>query len=332
MIEQGLAWKIGDGRLCRIGRDPWVGCNESYALSPGLLRLLDHTGIFTLNQIEKIGHSSIWGQAWKSAEDLGLNIRWKNEWNSFVQELQRSNVRIKEGLDALIWAQGDSGYYSPKDGYSFLVQKKGWGNPEWWAKLIWKLNGPAKAKILIWCLLKRKVPTWDSLQARYLAGPGRCPLCKSEEESIKHLFLSCEVSKKIWAELSKLININAQLVNDSLDVAWKRWWESHPEGNMRALPMIFFWGVWIARNRMLFQDKATPIEVTTINSAAIYTAFPAPDPKPSRRSSKIMNLQEGTPWAFFDGASQNHRAGASLCIFFSKDHFMKASVGLGIGT
>eukprot|EP00253_Pinus_taeda_P025786 PITA_25786 len=207
VIEQGLAWKIGDGRHCMIGRDPWVGCNEAYALSPGLLRHLDHKGIYTLNQVEKIGQSSIWGQAWKSAEDLGLNIRWKNEWCSYIQELHHSNVRLKNESDLLIWAQGDIGKYTPKDGYNFLMQKKGWGNPDWWSKLIWKLKGPAKAKIFLWCMLKRKVPTWDTLRARYLVGPGRCPLCKTEEESINHLFISCAESKKIWGELSSLLNI-----------------------------------------------------------------------------------------------------------------------------
>lgn len=49
VIEQGLAWKVGDGSHIKIGRDPWVGYNESYALSPGLLRHLDSKGIVTLN-------------------------------------------------------------------------------------------------------------------------------------------------------------------------------------------------------------------------------------------------------------------------------------------
>eukprot|EP00253_Pinus_taeda_P014434 PITA_14434 len=159
VIEQGLAWKIGDGRKCRIGRDPWVRCNEAYALSPGFLRHLDHKGIYTLNQVEKIGQSTIWGQAWKSAEDLDLNIRWKNEWCSYIQELHRSNVRLNNDSDLLIWAQGDSGKYNPKDGYNFLMQNKGWSNPDWWSKLIWKLKGPVKAKIFLWCVLKKKVPT-----------------------------------------------------------------------------------------------------------------------------------------------------------------------------
>eukprot|EP00253_Pinus_taeda_P033452 PITA_33452 len=190
VIDQGLAWKIGDGRQMRIGRDPWVGCNEAFALSPGLLRHLGSKGILTLNQVEKTGHSTIWVQAWKNDEELGINVRWKNEWCSFIQELQRSNVRLKNEPDLLIWNQGETSAYSPKDGYNFLMQKKGWGNPEWWSKHIWKLKCLAKARIFFWCMLKRKVPTWDILRARYLVGSGRCPLCKTEEESISHLFIS----------------------------------------------------------------------------------------------------------------------------------------------
>eukprot|EP00253_Pinus_taeda_P007324 PITA_07324 len=177
VIEQGLAWKIGDGRHYRIGRDPW----------------------------------------------------------------------------------GDTGEYTPKDGYNLLMQKKGWGNPDLWSKLIWKLKGPAKAKIFLWCMLKRKVPTWDTLRARYLVGPGRCPLCKTEEESINHLFISCAESKKIWGELSSLLNIKAQLGDEPLEAVWSRWWQTFPEGNMRILRLIYFSGVWIARNKSLFQDKDTPV-------------------------------------------------------------------------
>jgi len=189
------------------------------------------------------------------------------------------------------------------------MQKKGWGNPEWWSKLIWKLKGPAKAKILLWCMLKRKVPTWDILRARYLVGPGRCPLCKTEEESINHLFISCDESKKIWRELSRLLNIKAQLANEPLDLAWSRWWKTFPEGNMRILPLIYFWGVWIERNKSLFQDKDTPIAVTAINCAAIFSAIPDPDPKPLQSSSKSVNIQEVSLGLFSTGPLRTTRQG-----------------------
>eukprot|EP00253_Pinus_taeda_P006972 PITA_06972 len=221
VIEQGLAWKVGDGQNVRIGRDPWVGCNASYALSPGLLRHLGSKGIITLNQVEKVGPYSIWGQTWKNAEDLGLNIRWHNEWASFIEELQRSNVRIKNEQDVLLWAQGKTGVYSPKDGYSFLMNKKGWAVSEWWSKNLWKLKCPLKARIFLWCILKRKIPTWDILQSRFFIGPGRCLLCKSDGETINHLFTSCPVSLRIWGELIGLLNIKSQWESVQMDEAWR---------------------------------------------------------------------------------------------------------------
>jgi len=96
VIEQGLAWKIGNGRNMKIGKDPWVGFNENYALSPGLINHLETKRILFLNQVEKVGHSKIWGQAWRNGEDLDLEHRWWNEWNVYIQELSRSNVRLKD--------------------------------------------------------------------------------------------------------------------------------------------------------------------------------------------------------------------------------------------
>eukprot|EP00253_Pinus_taeda_P001598 PITA_01598 len=331
-IPKGLAWKVGDGQNVRIGRDPWVGCNASYALSPGPLRHLGNKGIITLNQVEKVGPYSIWGQTWKNAEDLGLNIRWHNEWASYIEELQRSNFRIKNDQDVLLWAQGKTGVYSPKDGYSFLMNKKGWAVPEWWSKNLWKLKCPLKARIFLWCILKRKIPTWDILQSRFFIGPGRCPLCKSDGETINHLFTSCPVSLRIWGELIGLLNINAQWESVQMDEAWRNWWNKHPDGNLRNLPPIFFWGLWLARNKCLFQDLEIPSLSVATNSAAIYSSIPPPKTKKDQNHDTPIIINEGYPWAFFDGASQQNRASAGICIHFNKDHFIRASVGLGQGS
>jgi len=332
VIEQGLAWKVGDGSQIRIGRDPWVGCNEAFALSPGFLRHLDSKGIQTLNQVERVGQSTIWGQAWKTLGDLGLNVRWQIEWEGYIQELQRSNVRIKDVPDILLWAHSKSGTYSPKEGYNFLMSKKGWERPGWWAKDIWKLKCPAKARLFFWCILKRKVPTWDILQARFMIGPGRCPLCKLSEESISHLFIYCPVSKKIWLETMRLLKINALWGVDSMETSWSKWWHSFPEGNMRNLPLIFAWGVWLSRNKSLFHDKDTPPTTTAINVTVIYNSLPPPEDSAPKLNQSHIIIQEGIPIGYFDGASQNNKAGAGICIFINPDHTLKASVGLGSGT
>eukprot|EP00253_Pinus_taeda_P010347 PITA_10347 len=332
VIEKGLAWKVGDGKNVRIGRDPWVGCNQSYALSPGILRHLDSKGLYTLNQVEKVGLSTFWGQAWKSATELGLAFRWHNEWASFIEELHRSNVRIKSDSDVLLWAHGKTGHYSPKEGYAYLMDQKGWAAPEWWSKKLWKLKCPLKSRVFLWCLLKKKVPTWDILQSRFFIGPGRCPLCKVAGETINHLFMSCPVSTCIWGELIKMLNIRAHWVTVSLDEVWRKWWNDHPESNLRNLLPIFFWGVWLSRNKSIFHDMAPPPTTVASKCAAIYSSLPPPEQSTAPNRDAPITINESFPWAFFDGASQQNRAGAGICIFINNEQYFKASVGLGLGT
>lgn len=129
-----------------------------------------------------------------------------------------------------------------------------------------------------------------------------------------------------------MLKVRAQWGLDPLEEAWRKWWQTYPEGNMRNLPLIYFWGVWLARNKILFQEKDTPTATIAINCAAIYFSIPVPDDKNTQKNQEPVNILEGIPWAFFDGASQNNRAGAGLCIHLNSDHSIKESVGLGPGT
>eukprot|EP00253_Pinus_taeda_P017420 PITA_17420 len=287
VIEQGLAWKVGNG--------------------------------------EK-------GQAWKNGDEVDLEQRWRIEWSAFTQELFRSNVRLSDSQDELIWAHSDSGDYAPKSGYTFLMSRKGWGNLGWWFKQLWKLKSPPKSKILFWCILNSKIPTWDNLQARFMHGPGRCTMCKSEAETINHLFLRCPEVIHIWGEVGKLLNKTLEWEGSNVQEAWQKWWQSHPNGNLRNLPLIISWGIWIARNKSIFQDKSTPSAITASQSTAIFSCIPEPKEGQSQRIIPELQITKGIPWAFFYSASQNNIAGAGLVIFESSSHVLKASVGLGTGS
>eukprot|EP00253_Pinus_taeda_P007952 PITA_07952 len=332
VIEQGLAWKIENGEKVRIGKDPWVGCNGNYALSPDLILQLEGKDLRFLSQVEKPGFSSIWGQAWKNGAELELGQRWWNEWNVFTQELLRSNIRLSDRQDELLWAHAESGEYAPKDGYKFLMSRKGWRDPEWWAKQLWKLKCPPKSKILFWCILRGKIPTWENLQSRFLQGPGRCTLCKTEAETVNHLFLKCPESLKVWCEIGNILNIKLVWEGFNIQEVWQKWWNEHATGNLRNLPLIISWGIWIARNKSLFQDKEIPVAITATQGAAIYSSLPVPKDSSPQRIVPELQIAEGIPWAFFDGASQNNIAGAGFIIHLSPSHNLKASVGLGSGS
>eukprot|EP00253_Pinus_taeda_P007705 PITA_07705 len=332
VIEQGLAWRVGNGESVRIGRDPWVGCSEGFALSPDLLTHLDEKGIKSLNQIANMNQSSIWGQPWKSEVALVLDLIWRNEWQLFLQELRRSNVRLKDRPDSLVWAHAETSLYSPKAGYNFLMKKKGWDPPVWWAKPLFKLKCPKKSRIFFWCALKNKIPTWEILQSRFKQGPGRCPLCLAASESIQHLFLDCPFTRQVWNEVEKFLNIKLRWEGVDLSTAWEYWWNHFNVRNLRNLPPIICWGIWIAKNCSIFREKSTPAEAIAIQSSTILASIPEPDGPSKTDHQKELHIRDGIPWAFFDGAAQNNITGTGIIIHISPSHSLKASVGLGMGS
>ena len=47
----------------------------------------------------------------------------------------------------------------------------------------------------------------------------------------------------------------------TLEDAWKTWLNTPQLAHLKALPLIHIWGVWSARNQVIFQDKASSPEV-----------------------------------------------------------------------
>eukprot|EP00253_Pinus_taeda_P025789 PITA_25789 len=207
VIEKGLAWSVGNGTQIELGRDPWIGCTESFSLSQGLGSALKDRGLYTLNQVVDPRVSTIWSQGWIQGRDLLLDEEWLEEWDLYRRDLINSSVRLSDSPNELRWVFAQNGLYSPKMGYKWMMSQKGWENPAWWVKPLWKLKGLAKTRLFFWCVLLQKVPTWDFLQRRGRIGHGRCPLCKDSVETIQHLFLFCPFNTSLWAEMLRLLKI-----------------------------------------------------------------------------------------------------------------------------
>lgn len=129
-----------------------------------------------------------------------------------------------------------------------------------------------------------------------------------------------------------MLKIRAHWAPTSLDEVWRNWWTNHPDGNLRNLLPIFFWGLWLTRNKCLFQDQSFSSTSVATNCAAIYSSLPPPESKYTSNRDIPLIINENSPWAFFDGASQQNRAGAGICIHLNREHSFKAAVGLGQGT
>lgn len=136
IIKEGLLWQIGNGTSVCIGIDPWLDCGNSHMLPEGLVHHLNNRGIKFLAQIGDQQNSNLFSQAWLSEQHWNIPIEWSGAWQSYIQALTESHVRLRMAKDELIWALSKSGQYSPKLGYDKIIEdRKPAVIKDWWVSL-----------------------------------------------------------------------------------------------------------------------------------------------------------------------------------------------------
>lgn len=144
-----------------------------------------------------------------------------------------------EGEDEIIWALVKSGRYTPKEGYLVLANpRKPLVILQWW-KLLWKLKVPPRSRVLMWCILKNKIPTGDNLLKRAFNGPHWCYFCNNVGESTSHIFLHCLIVCSAWHLVSTAIPSNCDWLSNSLVEALDLWYHSVLSHKLRNLPRLF---------------------------------------------------------------------------------------------
>ena len=64
VIEDSLAWNIGNGRRMRVGVDPWASCNRLFILSVILVESLRQHDVIYLFQLDSPIPENRWSQYW----------------------------------------------------------------------------------------------------------------------------------------------------------------------------------------------------------------------------------------------------------------------------
>eukprot|EP00253_Pinus_taeda_P010038 PITA_10038 len=280
LIRDNLVWRISDGSLARIRMDPWIGSGGRHILSQNLVRYLHSRDIKVFAQIADQENTGIFYQAWRTAHQLNLPHRWHQEWQNFREDLIESYIRIKEGLDELIWSQDESGKYTPKVSYIFLnIHKKPDIISTWW-HIICKLSASPRSKLFFWCILRNRVPTGEHLMHRAQYGPTWCVLCKGASKSIEHLFLRCRAIQDLWRSLSNIIKFDGNWEETDLKDAWEAWVKRHKGSKSINLPILVNWHTWKARNRLISYNR--PVHWPMIEARIIVSHRELPDPPPPK--------------------------------------------------
>jgi hypothetical protein len=325
-----VAWKISNGRLVRVGIDPFIGGEDSYLLPNLMVRYLNSLGIHTLDQC--LGSRSVFGGSvvWISAQTLGLSGFWSICWDAYIDGLHREGICLGSAVDSIVWTGHPSGSVSTNALYSMIFNVINVVPAPWWSEKIWNWNLPVKLKCFMWLCLNKKILTWDTLRKRGWQGPGVCCLCKSDEEFVEHLFVHCPFTKNIWHMLRCLLNTYVVWGGISLEFNLKFWVNRY--NSLRALPGFTCLGIWCYRNSLLFNNKAYSLEILVNN---IKCSFYEHQKLPKLKSKRIIS---GLPMTyflvkgFFDGAAQRGFCGAGFVLQLNHFSYFRGWMVGGVGT
>jgi hypothetical protein len=97
---------------------------------------------------------------------------------------------------------------------------------------------------------------------------------------------------------------------------------------------IVSWGIWLAWNTSLFENKEYPTVKVSQQTLALLQFYKV---TPSLRTTRLIlneSINKQKPWGYFDGACQgpNNLCGLGFILHFSEAHYIYGKAKLGQGS
>jgi len=227
--------QLGDGSSIIFWKDVWAG--ESLEdMFPNIAHFVTDSDLSVKNVSEATSLSELFNIPISQAVAAELN-----DLRNLVQ-----NFVLTEENDQRIFCWGNSRFAASK-----LYKMAFLSSPVPASfKLIWKSKVTPRIKFFAWLILLDRLNTKSMLARRnFNVQPNcHCVLCtEGIEESIEHLFFSCEFARKVWDKLG--ISWTAEI-----DIHYKIIHTRRQNGIpfFMEIFLIAAWELWKIRNRQVF--------------------------------------------------------------------------------
>jgi hypothetical protein len=74
--------------------------------------------------------------------------------------------------------------------------------------------------------------------------------------------------------------------------------------DIKSLPLVVAWGIWLAQNHSLFEDSSSYPSQCVVQSLSIFSSFPQAISSSLFIPHENKHILKEHPWAFFDGVGQ----------------------------
>eukprot|EP00253_Pinus_taeda_P028075 PITA_28075 len=274
------------------------------------------------------GHSRV-NHYWNSSSE---DPEWR-EWKVFNpdqnevphdvihdlnQQILKRKIRIAVENDKLRWGPKGNGEFSLKEARS-IIEREEQPDTVPWADKVWDNFQWPKIRTFLWLLMHRRTLTWENLLRKGFQGPSRCPMCLQEEETMNHLFNSCEWASQLWLWMEAIMedtDRNRDSIQDSI-TNWKRKFSriNRVDSIWKCAPGFITWTIWKERNRRIFTEENRNIECAKesilINIKQLVQAKCKVDPNDKPTGKDLRILKKFQLEAFSSCPSRENRAHTS---------------------
>ena len=161
--------------------------------------------------------------------------------------------------DTRLWLPNSSHTFTCKSTFNNLRETSPF-------KLIWKSPVPQKIKIFTWLAALGRVNTCDVLQKKRPSStlyPNWCVMCKSEAETVDHLFIHCSYASCIWWKILQTSGLYWVVPGSCYGLLSGQ--AGFFKGKKKKIIFNQFlsatlWAIWGERNNRIFQDCASSEE------------------------------------------------------------------------
>lgn len=161
--------------------------------------------MFSMTPDDNVGSTTV--SSWILSDGEGWDVQDLSEYltDAEVNAIKQIPLAVSNHADLWRWKHTKNEEFSLRSAYHAETQRRSgsvetsMGEPQsQLCKKVWKAVVPDKVKNLVWRAINNGLSTMSKLARRGVPIQPVCPRCGEGEESVMHIFLSCNERSLIW--------------------------------------------------------------------------------------------------------------------------------------
>jgi hypothetical protein len=262
LLQEGLVWRVGDGRSIKIWKDRWLEKPSSFLVqSP--IQILDEEA--TVSELINVD-TKMWNISVVS--DVFMEDEAKSICQMVVSPLSHG--------DRLVWMGNKTGHYTVRSGYHLAMEglDREEGSTSDYSRMsqlwqnVWNFRGPRALRMFLWRACNNILPTKENLFKRKIVDDPQCAICGAAIETVGHILWSCVAARDVWLENMKPIQ---KSTSDEIDFQ-HLFVQLYDRLEVEDFQRFGFVArqLWFRRNKAIFEgDFLSPVRVNQIATAQV---------------------------------------------------------------